>query len=203
MLKKSAFILHVLILALTTSSLAQIPSQIGQWRIEVGDPGNPFYQIPQSPQEQMPPPEKLINIVKVLAPTYTEIKSWQKRNNNMFRIRASAGLEEYDYYLSLDGMIYAIDYENDSTHIDEEADELIIKGTKRTISLDQVPAKTLKTLSLIIPDSTERQSYTANTIAGLRYIIKAGEIVFYARTNFGTTAGPSLTSRMVSDCSVK
>ncbi len=178
MLKKSVFILISLI---TTSSQAQIPLQIGQWRVEVGDPGNPFYQTPQSSQEQMPPPEKLINIVKELAPVYTEIKSWQKRNNNMYRIRAGAGIEEYDYYISLDGLIYAIEYENDSTHIDEQADELIIKGTKKAVPLDQVPAKTLKMLSLIIPDSTERQSYTANTVAGLRYIIKTGEIIFYAR----------------------
>jgi predicted MPP superfamily phosphohydrolase len=181
MLKKFLHILPTLIIVIAISSCTQIPSQIGQWRVESGDPGNPFYQIPRSQQEQMPPPEKLINIVKVLAPAYTEISSWQIRNNNVYRIRAKANYEEYDYYLSLDGMIYAIEYENDSTHIDEEADDLIIKGTKRAVPLDQVPAKTLKTLSLIIPDSTERQSYAANTIAGIRYIVKTGEIVFYAR----------------------
>ena len=183
MLKRYSCLLTVILglVVFLSCDKTGIPDSIGDWSVEVGPPGNEFYQPVNSFSKAKPPSEDVMNRVRELAPNYTEIKGWELLENNLYLIRSEAETEEYYYIMSADGNVYAIWYENDSTRVEEIADELIIKGTKKSVSLDRIPSKTLKTISTIFPDSPPEQTWIATSLAGTRYIIVLEESVFYAR----------------------
>jgi len=159
----------------------EIPDTIGDWSVEVGPPGNEFYQPPKPPSKVKPLAEYLLDIVGKLAPDDMEISGWVHISENLYMIRTESETERYSFLLFDDGGIYAIWYENESTHREEAASELVLKGTKKRISLDKVPSHLLKTLSTVFPNSSFNQVWIASTIAGTRYVIVMDEMVFYAR----------------------
>lgn len=167
--------------AFTSLFATEIPKNIGNWRVEVGPPGNDFYKSPIPTAEVKPPTEEMLQIVKYIAPAYTEIKRWEVMKKDLYFIRAEAGPEEYDFQISINGQLYELEYENDSTNVEEDADKLIIKGRKKSISLNKVPQTSLKTLAKISPNIAPSQAWIASTIAGERYVIVVGDMVYYAR----------------------
>ena len=184
MFKKSILIvsLFLSVIFLTAVSCTKIPKHINDWRIEVGPAGNEFYQEPEeSEPENRPPSEKLLNIIHQFAPSYTDVSEWKLLKNNLYRIRAEAGPEKYDYHISLDGKLHEITYNNDSTKTREKAYALLIKDTKKPIPLDQVPQKALNTIEVVFPNSGPDQTWIASTFAGKRYVIVVEGMVFYAR----------------------
>jgi hypothetical protein len=159
-----------------------IPNEVGNWRVEVGPAGNEFYEQPLLP-ETKPPSEALFQLVRDIAPAYTDIKRWEQEEEDVYFIRAEAGPEEYDFVLSSDAKLLELEYENDSTNVQEEADELVLKGSKESIELSEVPQITLRTLSKAIPNTIPNQAWIASTVAGKRYVIAVGQTVFYARAD--------------------
>lgn len=184
MFKKKCVYLPVisLLIILTIFSCTKIPKQVGDWRVKVGPPGNEFYQIPEeSTPQNIPPSDKLLNIVREFAPPYTKVTEWKMLNDSLYRIRAAAGVERYDYTIFQDGTIQDITYRNDSTKTREKAYYLLIKNRKKTIPLEEVPSKALETIKVIFPNSKPSQTWLASTFAGTRYLIVVENMAFYAR----------------------
>jgi hypothetical protein len=147
------------------------------WRVEVGPPGNEFYQAP----EAEPPPEALLNMVERIAPPYTMVKRWELLRNKLYFIRAEAESEEYDFVISSDGTLIELEYENDFSNVQEQPGELILVGTKRQIPLDEVPQKITEIIREIFPDAASSEAWFASTVAGPRYVVVVDKTAFYSR----------------------
>jgi hypothetical protein len=166
----------------------QIAGEIGKWRVEVGPPGNEFYQPPQL--EHKPPSEAVLRYVKIFVP-HMEVTEWEL-DGDEYEIRCKKGYEEYQFDVSPQGELIQLQYENDESDINEEADELVLRDTKKNIAVNEVPVKSLATLAEAYPDLQPSQAWTAETIAGPRFVIQIGEMVFYARSDGQIQAGGRL-----------
>ncbi|MFQ6034997.1 MAG: metallophosphoesterase family protein [Sedimentisphaerales bacterium] len=171
--------LIVVLLTLLGISGCSGQEQIGRWRIEVGPPGNEFYKAPQQKAEMPPPSEAVLRWAKIIAP-HAKVTEWEVENGG-YRINAEVGKEKYQFDVTPAGQLLELEYENDATDIKEEPDELVLRGTKKSIAVSEVPKATLKTLAEALPDAKPSQTWTAETIAGPRYVIVIDEMAFYAR----------------------
>jgi len=155
----------------------EIPARIGKWRVEVGPPGNEVYQY--SEEETKPPSDAVLRWPAIVAPQ-TSIDKWEF-DDGEYEIDAEVGDEQYEFKVASDGDLVSIEYDNDETDIEEKSDELVLKGTKKKVELTDVPAKALKTLAKALPNAKSDRAFVAQTIAGKRYGIVIGDLVFYAR----------------------
>ena len=186
---------HKLVLLLLTFSVLllgckteQIAGKIDKWRVEVGPPGNEFYQPPQKVDK--PPSDEVVRYAKIFVP-HIEVTEWEL-DDDEYEIICQRGYEEYQFDVSPQGELIELQYENDQTGIDEEAGELILQGTKKRITLNEVPAKSLETLKKAYPDLKPSEAWSAETIAGQRYVIQIGNMVFYARPDGQIQAGDDI-----------
>jgi len=180
MTKLVCSVITILLILTACGSIEKgISREVGIWRVEVGPPGNEFYEAP--PFESEPPSEKLFQLVRDIAPSYTEITHWEQNIKDIYFIKTKAGPEEYNFIISSDARVIELEYENDSTTVKEEPDKLILKGGKERIELSEVPQITLETISEVISDTIPDQAWVASTVAGKRYVIAVGQTIFYAR----------------------
>ena len=158
-----------------------IPRHIEGWRVEVGPPGNEFYQEPASGEEPPPPSDALLQVVERVAPAHTRVKRWELQAEGRYFIRAEAGPEEYDFVFSSDGTLLQLDYENELTNVSEAPGELILPGSRQGIPLAEVPQPALQTIATISPGMSPTEAWHVETPAGSRDVVAAGGLAFFAR----------------------
>lgn len=180
MLKRRLIVvLLVLCVALLACYASPIPERIGPWRVEVGPPGNEFYELPTA---KVPPPsEAVLRWAKVFTP-HAKVTGWDPENGD-YRIYAEVGKEKYQFDVTPAGKLLALEYENDATDIKEEPDKLVFRGTKKSIAVSELPEAAIKTLAEAMPQAKPSKAWTAETIAGPRYVIVIDEMAFYARSD--------------------
>jgi len=162
--------------------------RIGPWRVKVGPPGNEFYQSPlPKPEKAQPPSEAVLRWAKILAP-HAKVTEWEL-NSDGYRIDAEAGEEQYKFDVTPEGELLELQYENDAMNVEEQADELVLRGTKKSIVVSAMPNAALETLAKAMPDAKPSKAWTADTIAGPRYVILVGKLAFYARPDGQIQAG--------------
>jgi len=174
---KLLVLLLVLCVALPGCSASGTPGRIGPWSVEFGPPGNEFYEVPTA--KAPPPSDAMLQWLKIFAPG-AEVKEWEI-DDGVYEIDAEAGDEEYKFYLTPKGELLGFEYENGATGVEEQADELVLRGTKKSIAVSAVPNAALEFLAKAMPDAKPSKAWTADTIAGPRYVILIGESAFYAR----------------------
>jgi hypothetical protein len=150
--------------------------RVGQWRVEVGPPGNEFYEVPE---KGPPPSEAVLRWVKIFAPG-AKVTEWELESEG-YQIDSETGDEEYKFDITPEGELLEFEYENNATGVEEQADELVLRGTKKSIAVNDVPKAALETLARAMPDVKPSKAWTADTIVGPRYVILIGEMAFYAR----------------------
>ena len=176
--------LTILLVLFTTFSCTRIPDRAGAWRVKVSPAGNEFYEIPaETVSQNVPPSEELLRIVRALAPSHTAVSDWKRLDDNKYWIRSSAGDERYDYTLYTDGTIEDICYRNAATRTRDKAYSLLIKDSKKTVAVEDVPAKALETIRVLFPDSEPSDTWLVSTFAGERYLIVVEGMAFYARAD--------------------
>ncbi len=132
------------------------------------------------PTAKAPPPsDAMLRWLKIFAPG-AKVKEWEI-DDGIYEIDAETGDEEYKFYVTPKGELLGFGYENNATGVEEQADELVLRGTKKSISVSAVPNAALETLAKAMPDAKPSKAWTADTIAGPRYVILLGEMAFYAR----------------------
>lgn len=183
---KLLVLLLLLCVALPDCSGSSIQERIGQWRVEVGPPGNEFYEAEQ-PIAQIPPSEAVLRWAKILTPG-AKVKKWELKSKG-YEIESETGDEEYKFTVTPEGELLKLKYENDATYVKEEPNELVLRGTKKSIALSAVPKATLKTLAKAMPDAKPSKVWSADTIVGPRYVIQVGKMAFYARPDGQIQAG--------------
>jgi hypothetical protein len=182
MLKRKLTVLAVcLSVAVSVCSAGKIAKSIGYWRVEVGPAGNEFYQSPKERPKPKPPSQAVLRYAKIFVPNM-KVTKWEF-DDGVYEIRCEKGDEEYKFEVTPAGKLVELQYENDETDIDEEADELVLRDTKKSIALGEVPKKALATLAKAYPKAEPSKAWTAGTIAGRRYVIQIGEMAFYARAD--------------------
>jgi 3',5'-cyclic AMP phosphodiesterase CpdA len=174
---KMLVLLLALCIALPGCSASGMPWQIGPWRVEFGPPGNEFYEVPTA--KAPPPSDAVLKWVKIFAPG-AEVKEWEI-DDGVYEIDAEVGEEQYKFDVTPEGELLGFGYENNTTGVEEQADELVLRGTKKRIAVSAVPDAALEFLAKAIPDAKPRKAWTADTIVGPRYVILLGESAFYAR----------------------
>ena len=176
---------HLAVIALlllpAAVSCAQVTDHIGGWRVEVGPAGNEYCVAPERPEENPRPPDRLLSIVRELAPSHASVTSWRLEYDGTYWISAEAEPDRYEYRIALDGTLREITYTNISTRAAEVAYALTIKDTRKSIPLKDVPPRVLEALAKAVPSAVPRQAWVASTVAGTRYLVAAGELAFYAR----------------------
>jgi len=186
--RKLAGLLLSLCVTLSVCSAGKIPSRIGKWRVEVGPAGNEFYQAPPKKKDKpKPPSETVLRHTGIFVP-HIKVTDWEF-DDGEYEIRCERGDEEYRFNVTPEGELLELKYENDETDIDEEADELVLRGTKKGIALAEVPKKALATVAEAYPNAEPSKAWTAQTIAGPRYVIEIAEMAFYARPDGQIQAG--------------
>ncbi len=182
---KLLVLLLALFVALQGCSASSTPGRIGPWRVAVGPPGNEFYEVPV---EKLPPPsDAVLRWAKIIAP-HAKLTEWEVENGG-YRINAEVGMEKYQFDVTPEGQLLELQCENDATGVEEEADELVLRGTKKSIAVSAVPNAALETLAKAMPDAKPSKAWTADTIVGPRYVILLGEMAFYARPDGQIQAG--------------
>ena len=174
--EKLLVLLLVLCVALPGCSGSVMPERVGQWRVEVGPPGNEFYKAPEKGQ---PPSEAVLRWARIFAP-HAKVTKW-KLESNGYQIDSETGNEEYKFYVTPEGKLLGFKYENNATGVEEQADELVLRGTKKSIAVSAVPNAALETLARAMPNAKPSKAWTADTIVGKRYVILVGKTAFYAR----------------------
>jgi len=159
---------------------------IRRWRVEIGPAGNEFCEVPkpkaEKAEEETPPPsEVVLRWAKIIAPG-AKVTEWKFKSDRYgYRIYAQVNQEEYRFAVTPKGRLLALEYENRATNVKEQAGELILPGTKKSIAESRVPKAALKTLAEAMPNARVSQAWTAQTTAGLRYVIVIDKMAFYAR----------------------
>jgi hypothetical protein len=158
-----------------------ITERIGDWRVEVGPPGNEFYQAPAPAGQASPPSKAMFDLVKRIAPAHTSVKRWELQDGKVYFIRSEAENEEYDFLLSTDGELIDLEYENDLASIEEQPGELIIKGTRQSVPATEVPEKATRLLRELYPGADFGQAWKVATAAGPRFVVVVAGRAFYSR----------------------
>jgi hypothetical protein len=180
MLKRKLTVLTVsLCVAASVCSAGKIAKSIGNWRVEVGPAGNEFHQSPKERPKPKPPSQAVLRYAKIFVPNM-KVTKWEF-DDGVYEIRCEKDDEEYKFEVTPAGELVELQYENDETDIDEEADELVLRGTKKSIALAEVPKKALATLAKAYPNIQPSNAWTAGTIAGRRHVIQISGMAFYAR----------------------
>ena len=184
-MSKRRLLTSVLMLCLAVSAFSTegIPDRIGSWRIEVGSPGNEFYNAPKA----KPPSEAVLRWARIFAP-HAKVTDWEF-DKGVYEISAQAGDEEYKFYVKPKGELYGLECENDAAGTDEEPDELVLRGTKKSIAVSKVPKAALKTLAEAMPKTRPSKAWIAETVAGPRYVILIGKMAFYSKEDGQIQAG--------------
>jgi hypothetical protein len=181
--RRLALVLVGLGLTVSVYSADKIPGRVGKWRVEVGPPGNEFYQPPPEKQKKKvkprPPSEAVLWHAGIFVP-HIKVTDWEL-DDDVYEITCEQGDEQYKFDVTPEGGLLELQYENDETDIEEEADKLVLWGTKKAVSVGDVPKKALATLGGAYPNLKPVGAWTAETIAGPRYVIQIGEMAFYAR----------------------
>ena len=139
MFKQSCIIISLFLVSCVNNT-SGIPEEAGNWRVEVGQAGNEFYEIPTSFKAK-PPSEALLKLVRDIAPANTEIKKWEQEDDGIYFIKAESGPEKYLFVVSSDTKLLELMYENKSTNVSEVAEDLVLKGSKKSIDLLRNPWK--------------------------------------------------------------
>ena len=187
----------LVLLACRAEDPAAIPDRIGEWRVEVGPPGNEFYEEPAPAGQASPPSPAMFDLVERIAPDHTEVKRWELQRGERYFIRSEAGAEEYDFLLSLDGELVELSYENGLAKIDEEPGRLILEGTLERVPTAEVPAGATRLLGDLYPGVSPAEVWRASTVAGTRFVIEMEGLAFFARPDgqiqaIGSVAGGAL-----------
>lgn len=171
-----------------------IPKEAGPFRVEVGPPGNEFYEPPAHERGEIKPPSKeMIDAVLAVAPQGAEIDRWSQRNAKTYAIRAELGDEQFDFEITTGNEIIELEYEDEANKTEEVPDELILKGTKEEIEKTAFPQKALSTIAKINQQPVSG-TWTCETPVGKRFIAQAGNTVYYS-TPEGQIRAIGLVSR--------
>jgi hypothetical protein len=172
----------ILVLAVFAVACGEvIPDRIDGWRVEVGPPGNELHQAPVSAAEAEPPLASLLRLVKEVAPDESEVRRWEIQDEGRYFIRAELGSEEYDFVFSSEGNLLELEYDNEWANVGEEPGEMIQPGSRRSVSLDEVPEPALQAISALLPTASPDEAWHAETPAGPRYVVSAAGLAFFAR----------------------
>lgn len=134
-----------------------------------------------------PPPETVLRYAKIFVP-HMEVTDWEL-DKGEYEITCERGDEEYEFDVTPDGELTELQYKNDKMDIEENANRMAFRGTKKSIAVSKVPNKALATLAKAYPGLKPSKAWTAETIAGPRYVIQIGEMAFYARPDGQIQAG--------------
>lgn len=133
------------------------------------------------------PPKAVLRYAKIFVP-HMEVTDWGL-DNGQYEFVCERGDEEYEFDVTPHGELTELQYKNDETDIKEDAGRMAFRGTKKSIAVDEVPKKALATLAEAYPGLKPSKAWTAETIAGPRYVIQIGEMAFYARPDGQIQAG--------------
>jgi hypothetical protein len=190
---KTKILLFVILLQTAAPCFSEeISERIGNWRITVGPAGNAVYWPPKTIGEDTPPSKEILEIPAIFVP-HLKVTDW-KIDDGEYEIKCEEGDEQYEFTITPDAELLELQYENDRTDIKEEADELVYEGAKKSIAINEVPAAALHTLSKAYPARKAERAWTAQTVAGPRYVIQIAGMAFYARAD-----GQIQAARQISD----
>ena len=98
-----------------------IPDEVGGWRVEVGPSGNEYYIDPSGrisgtgqefEMERKPPSEAVKRWVEHVIPEKGKTKTDYEYNGKYHRYDVYYGHEKYDFEISRDGDLIAMEYKN-------------------------------------------------------------------------------------------
>jgi hypothetical protein len=156
--------------------------------VEVGPPGNEFYQTPRKKKDKPKPPSGTVLRHAAIFVPHMKVTDWEF-DDGEYEISCERGDEKYRFNVTPEGELLELKYENDETDVEEEADELMLRGTKKSIAVNEVPKEARATLAMAYPNAKPARVWTAETTAGPRYVIQIGEMAFYARPDGQIQAG--------------
>ena len=185
MLRKSITALFAFVLFLGSTCFGSgILERIGNWRVTVGPAGNEVYEPPvERPDipEGTKPSEAVLRIPDLIIPGYGIDKC--EIDDDVFEIKSEKNDKNYKFKITQDATLLELEYEDEKTGLELQADEMVYMGGKKAIETSDLPKNTIDTLAKIYPGEKIEKAWIADTIAGKYYVIQIAEMGFYARSD--------------------
>jgi hypothetical protein len=168
-------------LFVTCKAQEVIPSHIGDLTVKVTPPGNEFYQAPPPKVVQGKLPELIEQKVKTIALASSRISSWDTTKEGGYTVSSATGEDRYRFGFTREGMLSDLSYRNYSLFKQEVAARMIVRGTKQSVSLSEIPAQAIATLEKLGLNPASATTFVTNTIEGKRFGIVIDGMAYYAR----------------------
>jgi hypothetical protein len=163
-----------------------VPEQAGPWRVTVGPAGNEFYQAPEV--IPLPPPSPEIQHLVDEITGDAEVGEWGG-SDGMYRVIATTDVGRYRAFVDTAATLHWLVYLDDESEAREVPSALVWKGTRRSITVADLPEPAVRMLHSALPEVTLDSAWIARSAVGERYVIRAEEWVFFATPEGRIRAG--------------
>jgi len=165
---------------------AEIPEQVGLWRVTVGPAGNEFYEVP--PAIALPPPSaEILNLVDAITGD-AEVGEWVG-SGGMYRIDATTESGRYRAWVDTSATLQWLVYFDDESETREAPNALVWSGTRRSVALAELPKPASQALRDALPQAAVDSAWLGRGAVGERYVMRVEDWVFYATPDGSIRAG--------------
>ncbi|MGB2866942.1 MAG: metallophosphoesterase [Bacteroidota bacterium] len=168
---------------IAVSSKAQevIPSHIGGFTIRVTPPGNEYYEAPVERSDKGNLPDAIKQTISMIAPSGARISSWDRNENGEYSANSVLGEDRYYFTFNKEGKLTELRYRNYPLYKEEFPNRMVIRGSMKPISPDEVPLNASKTLNQLEFGTLPSRTYTAETVDGKRFIVVINGTAYFVR----------------------
>lgn len=173
----------VLIFFVFISCKAQevIPLHIGDFSIKVTPPGNEYYNVPEERNDKGKLPDSIEQKVKVISPVNSKISSWDVSKEGQYSVNSTLGEDRYYFTFNSEGKLLNLRYRNYPLYKQEFPGQIVIRGSMKYVSIDEIPSDALKTLNKLGINTESSKTFLARTINGERFIVVVEGMAYFVR----------------------
>lgn len=169
----NACVITCLLIATTVNA-----EQFRKWNVEIGAPGNEFSEVSDE-TEGSQAPESILRYAKIISPD-SEIVSSGIYSSGTYQLVFENERELFWSLISEQGGLVLMYHTDKRERLGEGPGDIVPKGKKVEIEVEQLPLPMVETLAELLPDAKPSKAWYADTLVGPRYLAQVGASVFYA-----------------------
>ncbi len=179
---KYFFVIIIVIISFASCKEKEyIPEEVDGLHVIVFPPGNEYYEAPKSNNSRTLLPPNVKKMVQVISPNNAIITSWKYDKEKMLSVNSKLENDRYYFTFSPEGSLINLRFKNYEEYKDERPGKIIIKGSKKSISISEVPRKALSVLKKVTLNLKGSESFLVNSAEGKRYVVVINDFAYFIR----------------------